>query len=223
MKKTICVLLSFILIITSSVYVLANKSTDTKEILFRDIPWGSDIDTALDTITEVEMKRFSPDRSNGFKTDFITKKEILCTKHKNTCMYCSNPAGTTINVAGYDMSSMTMYFAIVYNDETADLNNSTTSFYGASYYLETKEVEKASEDLVNKLSALYGDYEDISNSEFRSLYQWTGANDTVVTMETDEEFDTIVLGYAWLGGDKLLDQADELVAKKSVSKRRRQC
>ena len=203
-----------------------------KEILFRDIPWGSSYEEVKKVMGEYEFREKGREDTEtdyveqlltdiypqGFNSDVFTNEggygAYAYTKDK-------------IDVAGYTSESTCFLFSRNANEDgtiTWD-NMENLSLYGAYYRIEPVSLESATEDLMEKLSSLYGEpdkYIDDSLEYGYSedyIYYWYGADDTVVSLASHSYGDEakpytyIHISYATYKGDEWLHTADDLITQ----------
>lgn len=225
MKKVICGLLACIMIATPSI------AATEDEILFKGIPWATDIETVKNSLETMRWSDWHGEGMDTCPTDSIIKDDLAYNRFAYTDI---NVHSITHNpdtkVAGYDIDEIDLYFAYV-PDETGFINaeNPDTSFYAASYHLIFNDLNGACNDLTEKLSSLYGDYDNQESEEqwTKTKTEWTywnGANDTAVVLKKEDNTenvfdlkDAITIIYVWYKGDELLQNASDAIDKEKGS------
>lgn len=209
MKKKLA--LSFVLALTISGSIAAYAVTD-KEISFRDVPWGVDMDTAEEALKEFEFSR-SNYVGTAYKSDYYLNLGFKYARNEGTGTTESTYLGNSkTKVAGYDVSRIELTYANVFTGDMPDPTNCDTALYEATYSLECVDYELAGEDLRGKLSSLYGN-EEFSNSENdTTTYVWYGANDTACALVIKlGSYPSININYVWQKGDDLIENADQAI------------
>ena len=162
------------------------------EIVFRDIPWGSDYYVAAKAF---ESKRYSGGlntRPNMYMiaglNDLVSWFPKITTKwgHLGECAIVYNPE---MQVAGYDLNEINLYFAYIadqYGDVTRELKDS--ALFAAVYEIKVpgEDYDKTIKDLKSKLSKNYGtditQHEDKYTDKKATYYIWKGKKDTYVCL-----------------------------------------
>lgn len=203
------------------------QNTETGEdvpgiILFKGFNWGATLSEVKDGInpeahTQIiagENKKKFPVESvlydNGGGPDFLFGNiNVIFISH------------TEETVAGYPTDDVDYYFARPVNDDgTLNFEDEESVLYGGAYEFVTVNAKEMSADLLSKLTALYGEPDEVRESTgwtgaTLTYYHWTGANDTELGMKvkdmstsTDTDDSEIRIGYAWSMGDSLLTEAN---------------
>ncbi len=207
-----------ILVISCMAYAIAEVD---QEILFRGIPWGTNL---------IEVKsKIRKDLGLGYIADDLVYGRSINNQAKgitgrvyydNQCQYCHLGlllGSLNIDIAGYTLSNLTLYYACV-EDESGYLTRdlSDTSFYMGTYGILIKEDDdptKMYKDLRGKLISLYGE-PDLEENERAGINRitsarWNGKKDTTIILVLSEGlFDSINLSYAWTEGDRLMEHAN---------------
>ena len=209
---------------------VAAIGAEKPEILFNEIPWGSSY-----TLSKEKMK--STDR---YLSDLAIARTYLLTR-----FVCGNKPGKLSpegqmqyivddkigadiggasvvdngdkTVAGYTIKSCSMYFIGVLKDEKYAFSEDDSALYAATYVIENSNVQSVREDLITKISSIYGEPDSTRYMEPDSMEQeyiyWYGANDTVLVL-TSNNSGKITISYVWLGGEELLNAALNSTNKK---------
>ena len=203
-----------------------------EEILFRDIPWGtsySDVDVMLEEMSLMGVS------GEGRKTYSV--EDIILGDGKgidfeyNDIKIIALPTYDKVDVAGYKTEDIMLFFSYMPVDGVLTRLETDSALYGAQYEFQVQNLEEMSQDLVNKLSSLYGEpaktVEEIGRYDIQYTYiYWYGINDTVlvlrtqdVTKSTSDVFDNqIFISYVWLKGDEMLQEASDLSKQEVLEK-----
>lgn len=203
MKKLICTLLVFLTFATPAL---------ADEILFRGIPWGSNVSDVLDA-----MPKYSNESSFGWETriDAWNSFNADYGKSKNgetpTIYYYGD-----LSVAGYKVSSITFQFLFSVNAEgVVERSKDELLLRGAMYQLEVADIEMASDDLAEKLTNLYGKGEKGTNELDNQIITWYGDNNTGVCLEYSDDYIVI-----WYGNtdESVISNLDNALAREEQEK-----
>lgn len=221
MKKLSALLICMVMLCMG---VISSGIAETdKEILFRNIPWGTDYATVEKDNPDWNLYKLS-----GAIYDVKSVKDVLHggSGYTNDYEYTDiniishNWNDLALNVAGYTATSVNLYFAYVPVNGILTRDEKDSALYGALYkFGKVNDVFPIEEDLKTKLSKLYGapDKTDSDQSwtgkiDYRYIY-WYGANDTVVCLyirdSKDSEDSEFCISYAWQKGDDLLKAANQ--------------
>lgn len=216
--------LSVLLVLLTSLSVSANTE---KEILFREIPWESDMNTVKTSIGTLRWGDWKGESVNTYPIAQIVKGESAYNRFAYTDINVHSIAHDPgINVAGYEVDEIGLYFAYVPDaDGKIDTESPQTSFYAADYHLVFSDLDNACKDLTEKLTSLYGEPDNQESDENwtktkTELTYWNGTNGTSVILKkednTENTFDldsAITLIYTYEKGDELLQNASDAIAK----------
>lgn len=164
----------------------APASTTEKEILFRNIPYGTDGQTFVETLKESGINGgLKAGKCNSWERNpfdgYLTYKKTM---NDAGYVYTASPKG--FQVAGYDVSQIEAYFLHGYDDENVYDAKEKSQFYFGRYYMEdVLDKEAAYENLLSKLTGLYGQPQVLTGSDHSGTQTtyciqafWYGANDT---------------------------------------------
>ena len=240
MKKLFILLCIFVLSLSMTPYAFAQYDG---EITFRDIPWGTSFDTISSIISfkETNYKEAYPiEKIIKFGYQPLTFNNYGLNK-----IVSSNYRDDEgIQVGKYIVSSWDLYFAYVPKNNKLTYNDEDTMLYAARYTIQPDSKEKTywgtssvwsslekKKEVINsyieKLTLLYGNPDTTEKFDYvrssstypiKSIY-WKGANNTEVVLsydESNEGYARICITYAWLEGDKLLQDADKLADPNSI-------
>lgn len=206
------------------------KVISDKEILFKDIPWGTNYTEVDRILPELNMMSMNGEAFRTFSTDEIVLGDYQGIDFEyndiNIVGICSNDE---MEVAGYTTSDMSLYFAYIPVDGVLTKTENDSALYGAQYVFTPQNLDAMSEDLIEKLSSVYGEPserindKDMWGNEYEYVY-WYGQNNTELVMKivdttndtTDVYENEIVLSYVWRDGDKLLQQASDILKQEAI-------
>lgn len=217
----------FISVLTASLFVTTPVFAETdKEILFRDIPWGTSFTDVQNILSDFDWYGMSHEHMKRYPV-----QEVLTDDDGDTDVFINGginiisvPFSTKeTDVAGYTTSDINLYFAYT-PDGVFSKEDSQTELYGAKYEFEPQNLQSMYDDIKSKLTSLYGDPDDVTNDKswtgVKNTYTWWhGANDTVVVLAKSDSSgdiadlydDELWISYAWEKGDELLKAADDAI------------
>jgi len=225
MKKAVLFLLASVLLLTSCSAFAGEEYAEP--ILFRGVEWGvpySIVQKALpDGIKMYDLKKteyWYPMTDmmydgNGWGNQL--KGELGC------YTYAKSSSVKETKVAGYAIDNLYLYF-IYLPDENGKIirdDNHTAFIYGC-YKLEPKDPDAVYDDLVSKLTSIYGDVdEEKSNSSIidDKMCLWNGKDGTMVSVfRQDYSSGTheIYIKYGFMGGDDLMQNAYEALVREET-------
>lgn len=204
MKKLVCLVVVISLLFSST--ALAD------EILFRDIPWGSNVSDVLSA-----MPQYSNECDFGWQTriDGWNSFNANYGKLKNGETPAIYYYGE-LSVAGYKVNSITFQFLFSVDDEgMIHRGKDDLRLKGAMYRLEVADIEAAASDLQKKLTDLYGKGKASSNEVNNQIVTWYGDNDTGVCLEHSEDYIVI-----WYGNtdESILETLDAALLREEQEK-----
>lgn len=216
--------------------------SDPPQILFRNIPWGTNIDDALDTLAEdsgVGIKDWR--RITGRAPDYITQNDLNTsqftlgdyTNFDCRCFAYSVYNIYEIKVAGYTVKSTNDAFGLsfVYTPDSngeIDINNTKNTALYFAYYNITDIIDplKTYEDLIGKISSLYGKPTSVSTegevsrtSDKLHIAEWEGADDAVLLLVVKEHkgsssgnmYYSARIQYNWMKGYEMIKEAENIL------------
>ena len=203
-----------------------------KEILFRELPWGSSYPEVEKQLGELT---FMPISGEDFQTPSVDAVllgdyEGLDFEYSDINLIATSIDGE-IEVAGYRVEQVSLYFAYTLVDDILTKDEKDTSFYGARYIVKPQDLYGVKEDLVSKITTIYG--EPSSSVEDTDIYDnqysytaWVGKNNTSLVLKTrDATNDTtdmydneITIAYACYNGDVDLQAASDALKQQEVTK-----
>lgn len=189
-----------------------------KEITFRDIPWGSDIETSIKIMGEdldYSAPRNRDDYTYAYKSSNILELDYEHSESDKIGASVSVYTSDDFKVAGYDVNYIYLYFVTKFEGDKADFDNCTDSLYGGEYFFDCVDYETASKDLQEKLTGLYGEISETVKSDDKTIHIWNGANGTCCGLIEDLEssYNQLVLAYCSKTGDSDIDTADHLLSQ----------
>lgn len=206
------------------------KIVSDKEILFKDISWGTSYTEVNRVLPELDMWAMNGEAFRTFSTDEIVLGDYQGIDFEyNDINIVGNCYNGEIEVAGYTTSGVNLYFVYIPVDGVLTKTENDSAFYGAQYVFMPQNLDEMSNDLVEKLSSVYGEPserikdKDMWDNEYEYVY-WYGQNNTELVMRiVDSTNDTtgvydneIVLSYVWRDGDKLLQQASDILKQEAI-------
>lgn len=192
MKKLAAVVLMLGMIF--AVYAYADAQLCDVEIKFRDLEWGCSIEEAIENIYEDGMKNTDIEKDHDVHY-------LVYSVSVDECGFQYAPIPDDMFVAGHLVSQVCAeaMYGIVDGKVSKDLADS--KLYNGTYYFETTEnTKEIYDDLVSKLTGLYG--EPIVNNETYSDYSlmWCGQNDSAAVIHFDDgKYPSLRLEYWDLG------------------------
>lgn len=188
------------------------------EIRFQDIPWGTDSET-VETKYLPDYEFDSPKHTGGLCVNSILYRGAYWSsqdRNLEDVTLRKNVFG--LSVAGYDAKWLTLYYVTTPENNSFDESDHGV-LYAASYYIGVENGEAAFEDLVNKISSIYGEPEGeedaipgtLPNKDVSRFQYWKGSNGTrlvIYVRLSDTYDDDIFISYAWDAGDQLVFDAD---------------
>lgn len=206
----------------------SQKQSTDKEILFRDIPWGTSFTDVQNILSDFDWYGMSYEHMKRYPV-----QEVLTDDDGGTDVFTNGGINIVASpftdketdVAGYKTSNINLYFSYT-PDGIFSKEDSQTELYGAKYEFEPQNLQSMYDDIENKLTSLYGDPADVTADKnwtgAKNTYTWWyGANDSVVVLgksdfsEVDSDFykDELWISYAWQKGDELLKAADDAISQ----------
>lgn len=229
MKKKAILILSVLLSIAQCSSVYAEYS---EEILFRNTPWGISFTEADEIFGDFGIWNLSGEMMKTKSVDDIVIGDYEGIRFDNSEInIIANAHNGETDVAGYTTSEICLYFAFLPVDGILTKSENDSAMYGAQYTFEPKNLNEMSNDLISKLTTLYGEPDktttrsDLWNVQYEYTY-WYGANDTEAVLKkvdasedtTDLYDDEIIISYVWKKGDELLQNASDTVTLNAQSK-----
>lgn len=233
MRKGIIVFL-FLLIL-----LLSFRTVSADEILFRGLPWGSNIDLFIDSINASVWDGIEDDSAELISWgEYRNKSDRFILYLKSDSVFPSGWVYTKLTkgnpplkVAGYEIRSVSGYFYYGVKNETVIKSRDSCRLYMAEYLFDVLDVEGAFSDIKNKLVTLYGEGTlstttgtAYSSETWEKLtypvvkYVITGDNDTSLLLEkgTINESGYILLVYGKGDTDSEIKHIQNLLYQESL-------
>lgn len=208
---------------------VAAIGAEKQEILFNGIPFGSNYKSSEKKMKKIDGYYFSilgkpiyllSRFACGNKKDRLGRN-LIEDLIETDIGACATANIDNMNVAGYSVKSCKMYFIGVLKDGKCAFSEDDSALYAASYVIENSNVESVREDLITKISSVYGEPDSIRYMEPDTMEQeniyWYGANDTMIVLKPRNE--QVSIQYVWLGGEELINavlNADKQVEENGV-------
>ena len=214
MKKIVTLLIALVVALSC---LPALSEAYEKPILFRGLQWGS---SYAQVAEETELQELSSTTPSG--TASLLWSGESPSYDTGTGSYAYDKTGTSPKVAGYQTIYVEFYFASL-PDENGYLpvdeegwilaDPECTALYAAVYGMYGEDQEEIYEDLVHKLTSLYGEA-DLSTEE---ATVWYGAEGTMVSLRKVNyrvrNAVNVSITYACTSGDEWLNAAQDAVDK----------
>lgn len=198
MMKKVFLVIAMVFLATVKMSALA----DGKEILFRNIPWDTstrDIVYSLyinDNIQIMDMCLYTEIGLSDWNAELtFNNDDSIYVKKGGIEFTLSNPTnidGENIDLAGYSISNIDMYFMYKNSGESISLEPDDAIFYKAIYRMKVVNAKDVYNDLVKKMTSIYGTPKKNKETrkhlvlnakdyvEYKESAQWIGNNKTTV-------------------------------------------
>ena len=229
MKRKILPLFTTLSIISTMSFSSFAEENKT-EILFRNIPWGTNYADIKQELSDFDWYDMSFDMMRTYSvyevlTDSPYADGVLDFENSGINMIAQPFSNKETEVAGYTTTDIQLFFAYTPIDGTLPKDDINTALYGATYSFSPQNLQQMSEDLISKLSYLYGEADQTTTDKDifgnkTSITWWSGDNDTHVVLRTiDSSEDTsdlyddeLFISYACGKGDEFLKEADDTIS-----------
>ena len=221
MKRIASVLLILVLLIPCVAFAAVPLLGMPHEepILFRGIKWGATREEAAKALpaglvmTETKTSEYWYSTSNMMFDESFNdyyKGELGCYEYTRS--------SNAVQVAGYEVKDIYLYYAYHTGEDGLLIKDDEhTSLLYAYYKIEPKDPAAAYNDLIGKLTSLYGDVDFRQRSDSVITYTqnlWYGADGTMVSL-VKADYSTgshyIYIKYGFSGADDLLNAAYDAV------------
>ena len=195
--------------------VLPIAMAEVETISFRGIEWGTPATELESKLSEVKLYSWDDVDSPKSVANFLFDGDDIYYDGEVNCRNYARPSSLKdLKVAGYAVEELYVYCAYVPGADgllTGDLKD--TAFIEAYYELDTKDPDLAYDDLLDKLTGLYG---EVFYSNTRSPYisytynVWKAADDSMVCLEKriyPSSGTDIYVKYAAGNADELMSSA----------------
>ena len=211
--KQYCALVLFFTVLLTSAFCIADEYE--KPILFRNAEWGSSIDDTAAVLPEgVNMS--DPEVLNYWHsiTDYMANEGYNTQYRAPLGCYTYSRSVKKAKVAGYEVDTIFMYFTYEIGDDGLLIrDNEHTDLIYAYYKLTPAGPDSVYEDLLSKLTKIYGDVDNKQTGGSSILYEqnlWYGADGTMVSL-VREDYSTgshyIYIKYGFKGADDCMEAA----------------
>ena len=139
-------------------------TTYADEILFRGLPWGTDIDTFKKSFNaspwsgvedeEAQLIAWNEHRNNSSRMIFDLKSSSILPSGWSYTTFSFD--GSPLVVAGYNVAALDGYFYYGVDGDTVIKDRASTRLYMAEYVFDVLDIDGAFQDLKTKLTSLYG-------------------------------------------------------------------
>lgn len=132
-------------------WLMICSAASADEILFRDIPWGTNIPETCELLSDFEI------------LDYIDELPVQGWLEANTGEGGNNAfnilayAKEGVTVGGYHISMLDLFFLYSFDEAVIYREQEESRLFRATYHLSVADVESAFSDLTTKLTTLYGD------------------------------------------------------------------
>lgn len=194
MKKVVVLFLTLTLLCSTAL---------ADEILFRDIPWYSNL---ADTLTQM------PEYSDINALDWETRVTIIgeereFDKPNNGIAPMLSFENTPFKVGGYNVGNITLNFVYSVDNGQVLRSEDDWKLIGATYHFSNIDQKTASENLIEKLSSLYG--EPVRTSvDTISYITWYGDSNSLVSLNIGDQW--LSLSYG-ISNTELMNELDEVL------------
>ena len=169
--------------------VLWQVQAAAEEILFRGIPWDSNIIEVRDALQEEKFPALpierNPDDDSSIY-DFSPLNDAYWMYIENTVsVYNIDLNNLDIELAGHKIKRIELFFLnSIVSDDLIDGSDNALKFKRAEYWISPKDGAECFDDLKSKLTKLYGvpkeSTEILSDELISDWAMWNGDNDTGV-------------------------------------------
>lgn len=203
----------------------ASKQSTDKEILFKDIPWGTNYTDVDNILGEFNLLKIAGESFQTKSIDDIIYGDYKGIDFKyNDINIIGSSLDNNVDVAGYTPEKIQVFLSYVPVNGIITHADEDSSLYGAQYEFLPINIDQMESDLKEKLSSLYGEPSEEKNDKDwlnTSMHYtfWYGANDTELVLKSvrPSKNDTfteneIYISYIWKKGDELLQTAEDILA-----------
>jgi len=167
MKKMICLFLVFCFVVIFGNYSVYAEYD--KEILFRNIPWGSTYGEVKEALADLDAEWETPYNYAHNSIRGIIDERLPERKNAYTICYVTLK-NIKDKVAGYPLKSITLYFA--FNDIENPYLEDTSLFLAVYTFEYGSMTETEKDDLLNTLEQVYGPYDTMEDYHSPGLGYW---------------------------------------------------
>lgn len=209
MKKQVLAFVLVMVLVLPMFSVPAYAEYD-EEIMFRNIPWGSNYYEVMEALEDVGIKEWGAEKPLT-RLNIEASKNAMWISHESEsvepeklgfCICVDGKKMPVFTVAGFEVSEITLYFAYTFaEDGTLLLDREHTALYAASYAFR-KNTSQVSSSLLLKLRALYGKQDAHKSDTNGYKNAWYGKNGTDLFWFHNPDA-MVRLTYLWEGIDAL--------------------
>ena len=203
------------------------------EIKFRGFAWDIDAQSFEDTMREQGIHGSSKETTlESWETETSFSYSLPAARLKDGG-YKYSATQTGINVGGYEVDTVDAFFLHTYDDDgVSDKKSDSNLYYAAYWFSSVLDKQAAYNDLVLKLSSLYGTPQKFNESksgtertEFCQIAYWYGANNTGVRLwyyyRTDNKtnevlFSNMILKYGRTDSIVMLKALEAAMAREEL-------
>lgn len=182
----------------------ADVATCDTEILFRDLPWGCSIDEAIKNFQNsgIDNARLREDE------DVYSMNNHWSGVDKSAFEYSSTNLSDDFFVGGHLVDEIYAYAIYGIKDGQVSKKTEDSKLYKGAYFFKSQDnVRGVYDDLVDKLTGLYGEPEPNLDSIMGESQIWYGLNNTAVVITIyDEEFSLLYLEYWDLNVEEMINE-----------------
>ena len=216
-KSTLIILILVILLIP--ICSLA-ESAEEVSISFRGIPWGSSYCDIQSILQDGEhLGKLSSDHYCASVNGYVTGTNETPYSGEELGAFCSliGSDGNYVPVAGYETVLSEVVFVYVPNENgLIDYNQKNTALIQAMYSIETIVPNVVFEDLLTKLTSLYG--EPVYEKRYSdSCPVWTDKDGSMVGLIAVNN-DHVIIRYTFKGADALITEAHNSLVETETQK-----
>ena len=222
MKKKLLI----VTMITSSLLIASPLFAETdKEIIFRDIPWGTNYTDVDNILGEFNLLKIAGENFQTKSIDDIIYGDYEGIDFKyGDINIIGSSLDSDVDVAGYTPEKIQVFLSYVPVNGIITHADEDSSLYGAQYEFLPVNIDLMEADLKEKLSGLYGEPDEEKDDKgwlgtSTHYIFWSGANDTELVLKSvrPSEDNTlseneIYISYIWKKGDDLLQAAEDILA-----------
>ncbi len=224
MKRLLTALIAMAILVTIAPVAMAEHS---EPILFRGIPWGSLRSDVVGKLPEPKDARGPTNQKYVLNIEkFIygtSKNQLSGDGDAHFYEHLSYYKDKITYVAGYEVSSISLFYAYsVDSDGHPDTNFDNGKLFATEYCIYPTNKEAVHEDLVNKLTKLYGDPDyksDPLRTKKNTYTVWKGKDGTYVSLNLyeSEKFSAINIRYATQEGFAMQNEVLKAIKKMETS------
>lgn len=209
-SDTMCIYMRpFDIRVSFTVQKIKKTNAESHELLFKGIPWGSDMPTVVSQITETSF--------NDPQNDYAVSTSRNCLDKGDFFGYdigVDTYSSKSVNVAGYSARISLGFAHKPGSNGLLTHKKEDTAFTYAKYYIQHEDARFAMSDLKEKLTKLYGE-PNHKNTNYvieYDIYYWEGDNGTIISLMGEfysSGSTEVTIIYSFYGADDLYNKAQE--------------